>query len=193
MDKNEYIEIDMVNSKERLKITCVERKYRIEKPTSSFIIVAKKEFDEDTTDKLLHEDMELKTFLANYEITNIKFPIKGSSTESVINSENAKLTKRVSLKKNGEMPKSVSVLKRTLERRSLFDSLDLPEEFTSRNYIDALRKNGITISNNKTHYNDLKHFEKKGKITKLGKTYHNAQIYKLVKNDDTNIENKIFV
>ena len=57
-----------------LRVTCVERRYKVIDSKNSFTIVAKKELDEDTTEKLLHEDMELKTFLANYEIDNIIFP-----------------------------------------------------------------------------------------------------------------------
>ena len=58
---------------ETLKVTCVERRYKVIDSNAIFIIVAKRELDEDTTEKLLHEDMELKTFLANYEIGNITY------------------------------------------------------------------------------------------------------------------------
>lgn len=58
---------------ETLKVTCVERRYKVIDSKTIFIIVAKRELDEDTTEKLLHEDMELKTFLANYEIGNITY------------------------------------------------------------------------------------------------------------------------
>lgn len=56
-----------------LKVACIERRYKVIDSKATFIIVAKRELDGDTTEKLLHEDMELKTFLANYEIGNITY------------------------------------------------------------------------------------------------------------------------
>ena len=50
------------------KVTCIERKYEVEGEKVSYMVTAKKELSEDLTDKLLHEDMELKTFIANYNI-----------------------------------------------------------------------------------------------------------------------------
>jgi hypothetical protein len=70
--KNEKtIGICTVFGQERLRVTCVERKYKISNSKIGFIVVAKKELDENTTQELLHEDMELKTFLENYEIADI--------------------------------------------------------------------------------------------------------------------------
>lgn len=63
--------VNTVFGKENLKVTCVERKYKVSNSKIGFIVTAKKELDENTTNELLHEDMELKTFLANYEITDV--------------------------------------------------------------------------------------------------------------------------
>jgi len=70
--KNRTGEISTTYGK-TLKVACVERRYKVIDSKATFIIVAKRELDEDTTEKLLHEDMELKTFLANYEIGNITY------------------------------------------------------------------------------------------------------------------------
>lgn len=55
-----------------VKITCVERKYKIQSEDVNYFVTAKRELDEDITGKLLHEDMELKTFLEYYEITGFQ-------------------------------------------------------------------------------------------------------------------------
>lgn len=70
--QNEKTKVDSTMSgKENFKVTCIERKYRISNSKVGFVVTAKKELDENTTSELLHEDMELKTFLANYEITDV--------------------------------------------------------------------------------------------------------------------------
>ena len=56
----------------KLKVTCIERKYKVQGEKSICVIKAKREFDEDLTERLLHEDMELKTFLTEYEIEKIE-------------------------------------------------------------------------------------------------------------------------
>lgn len=191
MNKNKLNEIDIINNKEKPKITCIERKYKVEKSTVSFIITASTELDEDATGKLLHEDMELKTFLANYDITDIILSSK-SSTDHV---EIENVIKKDSHKNENANYRIFSELKVAMvKRRKLFDSLGLPEVFTCRNYTDAIKKNGMPITNIAMPYDDLKYFERKGKLIKLKKTKCGAQMYKLVKNDDDDkIENKIFV
>lgn len=63
-----------------MDVTCIERKYKIREHGISYFITAKREFDKELTDKFLHEDMELKTFLEYYEITGFQkdedFPLK---------------------------------------------------------------------------------------------------------------------
>ena len=54
------------------KIICIERKYKVESDKLKYIITAKKELSQDITDLLLHEDMELKTFLEYYNIDLIQ-------------------------------------------------------------------------------------------------------------------------
>lgn len=220
MNKNKSNEIDTIYGKEKLKITCVERKYKVAKPAITFIITAKTELDEDTTGRLLQEDMELKTFLANYEITDIMLPAaKSSVVDHILEIDNVKLVQRSSSEKinrKNEKYKKIPTYSVTAARRALFDSLDLPQEFTTRNYTDAIEKNGMRITNSAMPYDDLKYFQKQGKVTKLKKTAHGLTTYKLVKvkndnvdvkndnidikndnidvkNDNVEIENKIFI
>lgn len=170
-----------------LRVTCVERKYKVVDEKASFIIVARKEFDEDTTDKMLHEDMELKTFLANYEITNVTFPFSRS--------ENIKTRKmkipEIGKLEIGKKEESESTRKRrdtimyTLKRRELFDSLDLPEEFLVKDYIEAIEKIGMKVSNSAMPYEDLRWLSKKGKVALVKKTERGAIIYRIIGNVET--------
>jgi hypothetical protein len=181
---NSSSEIDAIYGK-KLRVTCVERKYKVVDQKSSFIIVAKKEFDEDTTEKMLHEDMELKTFLANYEIANITSPSQSS------NKENIKIQKKkipeIEKLEIGKKEESESTRKRrdiimaTLKRRELFDSLDLPEEFLVKDYIEGIEKNGIKISNSAMPYDDLKWLAKQGKVKMVNKTERGVTTYKIIK------------
>jgi hypothetical protein len=181
---NSSSEIDAIYGK-KLRVTCVERKYKVVDQKSSFIIVAKKEFDEDTTEKMLHEDMELKTFLANYEIANITSPSQSS------NKENIKIQKKkipeIEKLEIGKKEESESTRKRrdiimaTLKRRELFDSLDLPEEFLVKDYIEGIEKNGIKISNSAMPYDDLKWLAKQGKVKMVNKTERGVMTYKIIK------------
>lgn len=169
-------EIDTIYGK-KLRITCVERRYMVVDSRSSFFIVARKELDEDKTEKMLYEDMELKTFLANYEIENVTFPSS--------NRENVKIQKKKT-PEIGKKEESEAVIKRrdiimsTLKRRELFDSLDLPEEFLVKDYLEAIEKHGIKISNSAMPYDDLKWFVKKDKVKMIKKTERGVTIYKKV-------------
>lgn len=186
---NNSSEIDTVYGK-KLRVTCVERKYKVVDQKSSFIIVAKKEFDEDTTEKMLHEDMELKTFLANYEIANVTFSVTSSVTSSSPNKENIKTQKKkmpeIEKLEIGKKEESESTRKRrdiimaTLKRRELFDSLDLPEEFLVKDYIEAIEKNGIKISNSAMPYDDLRWLTKQGKVKMVKKTERGVTTYKII-------------
>jgi hypothetical protein len=170
-------EIDTIYGK-KLIVTCVERKYKVVDRGSSFIIVARKEFDKDTTEKMLDEDMELKTFLANYEITNVTFHHSSK--------RNIRIQKK-DMHESGEKEESDLTKHRrdsitnTLERRKLFDSLDIPEEFLVRDYTEAVEKNGLKISNQRMSRDDLRWLEKKGKIEMIRKTDHGAHVYKKIK------------
>lgn len=189
MRDNSTSEIDTAYGK-KLKVTCIERKYMVIDSKVSFIIVAKKELDEDTTEKMLHEDMELKTFLANYEIANIKYI---SDIEPSYAIENIKIQKK-KMPEIGKKEESEAVKKRrdiimnTLKRRELFDSLDLPEEFLVRDYIEVIEKNGIKISNTAMPYDDLKWLTKTGKVKMLKKTERGVTIYKKIKKAGTDDE-----
>ena len=176
---NSTSEIETIYGK-TLRVTCVERKYRVIDPRTSFIIVAKKEFDEDTTEKMLHEDMELKTFLANYEIVNI--------TSTSYSGEDVKIQKK-KMPEMGKKEESEAARKRrdiimeSLKRRELLDSLNLPEEFLVNDYTEAIEKNGIKITNARVSRDDLKWFEKKGKVKMIRKADRGASVYILIKND----------
>ena len=207
MDKTS--EIDTIYGKEKLKVTCVERKYKIISPRVTYLITAKKELDKDITERLLHEDMELKTFLTYYEITNVKFPVS--------NSENVNLTKikipediekikipedieKIKIPKDIEkikIPKDIEKIKipkgkptsvrdKTLARRELYDLLDLPEKFVIKDYREAIEKQGIKITNTAMPYDDLEWLEKKGKVIKLGKSENNKVTYMKAKKTEIN-------
>lgn len=97
-----------------MKITCIERKYRIEKDNVSCFIVAKRELSEDVTEKLLHEDMELKTFLEYYEIVALKY----KTEELVISDIKAKpeiegIIPGIETEKRAVLAKLPSLIRRT--------------------------------------------------------------------------------
>lgn len=73
-------------------VTCVERKYKVSGNGLNYLITTKKELDQEVTDNLLHEDMELKTFLTHYEVTGFQKEESLSQTDSIydiINLESA--------------------------------------------------------------------------------------------------------
>lgn len=164
-------EIDTIYGKEKLRVTCVERKYKIVGSRVSYLISAKKELDEDVTEKLLHEDMELKTFLTHYEITNIMLPVIGSKhTETIKNN----------------VPQTRTVRSSVARRRGLFDFLNLPEEFMISDYKKALEENEIKITNTAMPYDDMRWFERKGKVIKLTEKRDNKTVYKILKKGEAN-------
>jgi hypothetical protein len=178
-------EIETIYDKEKLKVTCVERKYKISGSRVSYIIAAKKELDENVTERLLHEDMELKTFLANYEITNIMLPVR--------NSQNAEVIKERVPKKIHEY---ANIQTRARTRRELIDILNLPEEFTTRDYEKALDEHGIKVSNTAMSNDDLRELEKKGKVIRLdkkkaGKHGRSTLLFKRLKKDEDYSKSKM--
>ncbi len=171
MIMNKTSEIDTIYGKEKLIITCVERKYKVTGPRVSYLISAKKELDENITEKLLHEDMELKTFLTYYEITNIMLPvITGQHKEIVTN----------------KIPQKKTLRSSAAARRGLFDFLNLPEEFIISDYRKALEDNGVKITNTAMPYDDLEWLGKKGKVIKLNEKRNNKTTYKILKKGDAN-------
>lgn len=168
---NKTREIDTIYSKEKLRVTCVERKYKVVGSRVSYLISAKKELDEGITENLLHEDMELKTFLANYEITNIMLP--------VISGEHREIIKN-------NAPQTRTLRSSAVARKGLFDFLNLPEEFTIIDYKKALEKNGVKITNSAMPYDDLNWLGKKGKVIKLAEKKNNKTVYKILKKGEAN-------
>ncbi len=76
-----------------MNVTCIERKYKVTGNGLNYFITAKKELDQELTNKLLHEDMELKTFLTYYEVTGFQKEeslYQTDNTYDIINLENAK-------------------------------------------------------------------------------------------------------
>ena len=171
---NKISEIGTMYGKEKLKVTCVERKYKVISPRVTYLITAKKDLDEDITERLLHEDMELKTFLTYYEITNIMFPVPGI--------ENVDPIKRKIIPEK----KHENARTKTQARRELFDFLNLPEEFIIKDYREALEKNGIKITNTAMPYDDLVWLQEKGRVIKIGKNEYNKITYKKMKKEDAN-------
>lgn len=182
--ENKTSEIDTIYGK-KLIVTCVERRYKIVDSRSSFIIVARKEFDEDTTEKMLYEDMEVKTFLANYEIVDITSP---SSRGENIKIQKKKMPEMGKKEESESTKKRRDIIMTSLKRRELFDSLDLPEEFLVSDYTEAVEKHGIKVPNPRVSRDDLKWFVKKGKVEMIGKIDHGASVYKLIKNTETDLE-----
>lgn len=176
-------EIETVYGKEKLKITCVERKYKVSGPRVSYTINAKKELDENVTERLLHEDMELKTFLANYEITNITLPVPSSQKIEIIKE-----------KVFEKIHENATVKTKARARRELIDFLDLPEEFTTRDYERALEKNGIKISNTAMSNDDLRLLEKQGKVIFLDKKKVGRRVvllFKRLKKDENHSKSEM--
>ena len=173
-------EIDTIYDKEKLKVTCVERKYKVVSPRVTYLITAKKELEENITERLLHEDMELKTFLTYYEITNVMLPVHGRE-----NRENEDITKK---KMPRKIPENTTIRSRAQTRRELFYFLDLPEEFIIKDYKKALEEKGIEITNSAMPYDDLTWLEEKGKVVRLHKNEKNKTVFKKVRKEtnDTN-------
>ena len=161
-------EIDIMHGKGELKITCIERRYKVSDSRISFVITAKKELDEDTTGDILREDMELKTFLDNHEITDIVLAPKCSEEIETIKEKCPP----------GNVTKAT-----TMERRELFDSLNLPNKFMIRDYRKALAERGVIISNSAMPYDDMDWFEKEGKVRRLEKGSRGISIFEITKKE----------
>lgn len=173
---------------ENLRIVCIERKYRVSNSKIGFIVTAKKELDENATKELLHEDMELKTFLTNYEITDVapvsgrhdhvdltgeKVPARKSSIANIMAKKDRTSTKNDIRVKNHSKPR-FDVKYESMKRRGLFDTLDLQETFMVKDYKKALEKKGVIATNTAMPYDDLEWLEKQGKIIRIGKNKRGA-------------------
>lgn len=169
---------------DNLKVTCVERKYKVSNSKIGFVVTAKKELDENTTQELLHEDMELKTFLANYEITDI-VPVstfqkcanitgKEASARKVPTTDIIAKKNRGSIKRDDTFAENDGVQKsnkkiEAMRRIELFDSLNLPDRFLIKDYKKALEEIGLKTTNTAMPYDDLERLQKQGKIVRVGK------------------------
>lgn len=160
--------ISKVARQENFRITCVERKYKVSNSKIEFVVIAKKELDENITRELLFEDMELKTFLEKYEIAEI-LPV--AVRKESFNTVGKNLPERKSTA--DRIKKSRTVIE-AMKRRGLFDSLNLTETFSIKDYKKALEDNGIKVTNTAMPYDDLNWFEKQGNIVRIGKGEHGA-------------------
>lgn len=124
------------------KITCVERLYRVEGLTATYYVKAKTALSDDVTNMLLHEDMELQTFLENYEITNITLPYSVRKDE---------VPKSLKVKIDNKPKKDVEDEKRpflagklTQVERIYIIKNELPEWFNMKDFIDAVKDKGYS-------------------------------------------------
>jgi hypothetical protein len=214
--------VSKIFCKENLRVTCVERKYKVSNSKIGFIVTAKKELDENTTNELLREDMELKTFLANYEITDV-VPVSECQERVSVIEKNVQ-TRETSIanimtKKNGVPARnddirvkngytrvkndnmsakgndklvgnhsaSKNVKNDAINRRELFDSLDLSETFVIKDYKKALEKKGIITTNTAMPYDDLEWLEKQGKVTRIGKGERGAVSFMIKKKENETV------
>lgn len=156
--------------KEKLRITCIERKYRVIGSKLSYIIAAKKELNENITERLLHEDMELKTFLSDYEIVNISGTVSGGTVSGGAVSGGAvsgvkKEDINIDVVKIKQKPPRKTV---AMERRELFNLLDLPEEFTTADYNDAIIKKEMEVTYSTMANEDFAYLVKNKIIERTG-------------------------
>lgn len=167
--KNEKTNDLKVFGQDNLRITCVERKYKVSNSKIEYIVIAKKELDENITQELLHEDMELRTFLEKYEIAEV---LSGENvSERKISTSDSTRNHDRSSEGSSEQR---HITNETMRRRGLFDSLNLPETFLIKDYKKALEDIGVKITNSAMPYDDLNYFEKQGKIVRIGRGGHGA-------------------
>ncbi len=172
--------------KEKLKVECIERKYRISTPTITFFVSSEKELDENDTKDIIRKDVELKTFLENCQITDIthvrnnelvNITKEKSPTISIENIMTRKYRRSIRRYNNSSKDDDISkaryiedIKNETVRRRELFDFLDLPERFVVKDYKKALAERGIITTNIAMPYDDLYFLERQGKIVRVEKS-----------------------
>lgn len=73
---------------------------------------------------------------------------------------------------------------KTMIRRELFGSLNLPEEFMIRDYRKALEEKGINISSNTMLYMDMILLQKKGNVVRLEKKRRGISVFKTIRREE---------
>lgn len=123
----------------KLKVTCIERKYKVQGDKAICVIKAKREFDEDLTEKLLHEDMELKTFLTEYEIEKIEEKEDHKAERIEIVQTKNKVAEKVS---EGPTPEQrISIIMNNLpEEFALEDVVKYYKEIDDKHDIQRLKR-----------------------------------------------------
>lgn len=150
----------------KLKVTCVERKYKVQSDKVIYMIKAMRELDEDLTEKLLHEDMELKTFLSEYEIENVE-------EKEVPKIETIEITstksKKIEETKVPMIDISIKRKKGKIEEKPVLEVLEVPTPLQrERVIIDALPEEFALEDIIKFH---KERNEKYGDILKLKRLY----------------------
>jgi len=77
----------------------------------------------------------------------------------------------------------MGIKSKTIVRRELFDSLNLPEEFIIREYKKALAEKGIKISSSEVPYGDMIWLGQQGKVVRLEKKRHGISVFKIIKRE----------
>lgn len=178
---------DTISGQENLRVVCIERTYKVSNSKIGFFVTAKKELDENATQELLHENMELKTFLSNYEIRDIepisechgpfageKVYARKSSMANMMVKKKRVPTRNDDMEAKNRGISSYDIKYESMKRRGLFDSLDLQEKFMVKDYKKALEKKGVITTNTAMPYDDLEWLEKQGKIIRIGKNKRGA-------------------
>jgi hypothetical protein len=170
---------NIIQGNEKLKITCVERKYKISGSRVTYIITAKKELNEDVTGKLLFEDMELKTFLANYEISKV------IPKDIEVSEEKATIEKKII---DNEKIQVIAKLP-SLFNRDYVIMMDMGDEFCLQDIADFYLKSGENYDIRKLKNllsKTLKHLrtQKMIEIVNPNDNNRNKRYHKLIKDKD---------
>lgn len=86
--------------------------------------------------------------------------------------------------KNKQRFKMGVIKTKTMVRRELFDSLNLPEEFLIRDYKKAIEEKGINVLNSSVLYADMIILQKKGKVARLEKKRRGISVFKIIKREE---------
>ena len=130
-------------------ITCVERLYKVQGQNATYFVKAKTELSQDVTDKLLQEDMELKTFLQNYEITNINLSYRtnktGDEQDKIIRMPVGGLKSSKNPEEGKDNEKRPPLAGRLTQVQRLWIIInELSEWFGMKDFIDAVEKRGYS-------------------------------------------------
>jgi hypothetical protein len=129
-------------------ITCIERRYKVESENLTYFITAKKELNQDITDLLLREDMELKTFLEYYQIEDIQEKERVEETMEKVPEKQIELAKLPTPIQREwiilhHMPEEFSlkdIVKFYIDKEEWYDEMKLKSRYSST--LQKLKKQG---------------------------------------------------